>query len=204
MALFYPKNAEIPEGLQAEEFLLRPLTVADVELDYAALLVSREMLRRWGGREWPADDFSLEDNFKDLEEHHREHLERLAFTYTVMHPRRPECLGCVYLDPLDRVLALDRAANGGEAAGNYRVSVRFWVTEPRLAGGLDRRLLEALISWLDREWAFEELFFRVNDRDLRQVALLEEAGFGPRYAVKPEGVRGRYVLYGLPEEGERR
>ena len=199
MTLFYQNDADVPEGLQTEDFLLRPLTVEDVEPDYAALMASKEMLRCWGGRDWPADDFTLEDNFADLEVHHREHLERQAFTYTVMHPRRPLCLGCIYIDPLERVLALDRAAS---EAGDFRASVRFWVTEPYLDGGLERDLLRTLISWLDRDWPFEEVFFRANDRDLRQVTLLEEFGFEPRYTVNPQGVRGRYVLFGAPEPGE--
>lgn len=197
MALFYPIEAYVPDRLQADDYFLRPLTVDDVELDYAALMGSKEMLRRWGGRDWPVDDFTLEDNFKDLEEHQREHLERVAFTYTVMHTRRPECLGCVYLDPLERILALDRAWNeGGASVGDFRASVRFWVTEPNLVGGLDRRLLEALISWFNSEWAFSEMYFRANERDGRQVQLLEEAGFALRYTVAAGGVRGRYLLFG--------
>jgi GNAT superfamily N-acetyltransferase len=197
MALFYPKDTDIPERLQADELLLRPLTVDDVELDYAALMVSKEMLRRWGGGDWPADNFTLQDNLEDLEAHQREHLEGQAFTYTVMHSDRPECLGCVYIDPLAKVLAADQAWNEDrEEAGDYQASVRFWVKEPRLADGLDRRLLRSLISWCERDWAFKEIFFRANDRDGRQIALLEEAGFKPHYAVDPENVRGRYLLYG--------
>ena len=203
MARFYPTKANVPDGLQADDYFLRPLTVNDVELDFAALMASKEMLRRWGGRDWPADDFTLDDNFKDLEEHQREHLERQAFTYTVMHARRPECLGCLYLDPLTRVLALDRArSEDAMAVGDFQASVRFWVTEPRLADGLDRRLLAALIPWIAREWAFREIFFRANERDGRQMALFKEAGFEPRYIVEPEGVRGRYLLFGMLAPGE--
>jgi hypothetical protein len=197
MALFYPTETYVPDRLQADDYFLRPLTVDDVKLDYAALMGSKEMLRRWGGRDWPADDFTLDENFKDLEEHQREHLERVAFTYTVMHARWPECLGCVYLDPLERVLALDRAGNGGGApVGDFLASVRFWVTEPNLASGMDRRLLEALIAWFDSEWAFSEMYFRANERDGRQVKLFVEAGFGLRYRVDPEDVQGCYLLFG--------
>jgi GNAT superfamily N-acetyltransferase len=204
MALFYPTEANVPDRLQADEFYLRPLTVDDVELDYAALMASKEMLRRWGGRGWPADDFTLGDNLKDLEDHQGEHRQGKAFTYTVMNTRRPECLGCVYIEPLSKHLALDNAPDTYTEAGDYRASVRFWVTEPRRADGLESRLLAALISWFKREWAFKEMFFRANDRDRRQIELFEEAGFVLRYAVDPEDVRGRYMLYGtLTLDGQR-
>ena len=205
MALFYPKDANVPDKLQADGYFLRPLTVDDVELDYAALMASKELLRRWSGRDWPSDDFTLDDNYKDLEEHQREHQDGQAFTYTVMDAHRPACLGCVYVEPLSRVLALGQVWNvDGLTVGDFQASVRFWVREPRLEDELDRQLLQTLISWFNREWAFEEIFFRANDHDRRQMELFQEAGFQPRYAVDPRNVRGRYILYGTLAPAVRR
>lgn len=43
----------VPEGLQTAEFLIRPLRTTDVELDYAAVMESKEFLRKWDQSTWP-------------------------------------------------------------------------------------------------------------------------------------------------------
>ena len=84
--MFYPDNAHVPEVLQTEEFLLRPLRATDVELDYDAVISSRAELFLRSGGTWPREGFTLEENLADLEEHEQEHRDRVAFTYTVMNP----------------------------------------------------------------------------------------------------------------------
>ena len=42
---FYPENTIVPKGLPTEEFHLRPLRVSDAEIDYAAVMKSKSMLR---------------------------------------------------------------------------------------------------------------------------------------------------------------
>src|SRR5205814_962443 len=79
--------------------MLRPLRQADVAEDYEAVMSSADMLRRWSQSSWPSDEFTPEDNRKDLERHEREHAAREAFTFTVLDLGRARCLGCVYLAP---------------------------------------------------------------------------------------------------------
>ncbi len=45
--LFTDLESAIPERLATQEFILRPLVAADVELDYAAVMESKEQLRPW-------------------------------------------------------------------------------------------------------------------------------------------------------------
>src|SRR5437868_13449286 len=96
---FYPANAPVPEEKRTNRLLLRPLQATDVELDYDAVMSSAEQLRRWSGRGWPADDFTLIQNLVGLQEHEREHQEREAFTFTVLNLEETHCLGCVYIMP---------------------------------------------------------------------------------------------------------
>jgi hypothetical protein len=98
---FYPDDAAVPAGLRTDESHLRPLRASDAEIDYAAVMDSREMLRILSQSDWPSDTFTLEMNRKDLEEHEREHEERMAFTYTVLDPTESTCLGCVYVEQLE-------------------------------------------------------------------------------------------------------
>lgn len=194
---FYPDNLPVPAGLQTADFLLRPLRTTDVVLDYAAVMESKELLRQWSGSNWPADDFTVADNLKDLELHENEHLQRQAFTFTVLHSSGTPCLGCVYINPLRQLLESGHADPAELVMVSEREAVtRFWVRPAGLAEGLDERLLAALISWLSRDWAFPGLLFRTNENDRRQVALLEKQGFVQYYTLQVAGRRGKYVVYG--------
>jgi hypothetical protein len=78
---FYPQNAAVPKELRTEEFHIRPLRVNDVEIDYAAVMDSKSMLRIMSQSTWPSDDFTLEMNRKDLEDcsgSNRTHLLRVC------------------------------------------------------------------------------------------------------------------------------
>ena len=141
--MFYPGNARVPEALATDEFLVRPLRASDVTLDYDAVISSRAELLLGSGGTWPREEFTLEENLADLQRHEQEHRDRVAFTYTVMNPAETECLGCIYIGPLERLLGQD--GESGEYLSDRTAYVSFWVRHSRLADHLDRRLLQALI-----------------------------------------------------------
>jgi hypothetical protein len=191
---FYPMEAAVPAKLRTDEFVLRPLRTTDVELDYDAVMSSKEMLRRWGGGSWPADDFPLAGNYSDLDVHQSEHEQRVAFTFSVMNPDETECLGCMYLTPMREMRHwMDEAAS---EADDFKAVCRFWARESRLADGLDGRLFEAIRKWLAEEWQFKEVYFRANENDTRQRELFTEAGLNLVYDFEIPGRNGRYLLFG--------
>ena len=196
--LFYPEGAKVPDGLRTGEFVLEPLRTTHVELDYAALMESKVMLRRWSQSDWPADDFTLEDNYTDLDEHEREHQQRVAFTYTVLNPAATACLGCVYIRPLAPFLEQEDARAAPEG-GTYRARTAFWVRQSRLADDLDRCLLLALINWFKRDWAFSRVVFFTSAHNERQMQIFAEAGLRQRYVKEqveePSGHVARLVVY---------
>ena len=181
--MFYPSDARIPEVLQTDEFLVRPLRATDVTLDYDAVISSRAELLLGSGGTWPRDGFTLEENLADLERHEREHQDRVAFTYTVMNPTETECLGCIYLVPLERILGHDGGSAGYLA--DRTAYVTFWVRHSHLADNLDRRLLQALISWFQNEWAFLHVIFIAQQVEERQIRLFEEVGMRLLYTLEP-------------------
>jgi len=193
---FHPPHAPIPANLTTDKFVLDPLTTDPVHLDHAALMESVDMLRAWSGHDWPTHEFTVDQNFEDLARHQAEHTEGVAFTFTVLTPDRSRCIGCVYLDNLSNVLTSAGADPAQIAAvQDGSVAVRFWATQPRLADDLDVHLFEAINTWLRREWAFQHIFFRTNDRDQRQVRLFENAGFIRAHAIQSPERRGRLVIY---------
>lgn len=161
---FYPEDATVPEGLITKDFHLRPLRVSDAEIDYAAVMDSKSMLRLMSQSGWPEDDFTLEKNRKDLREHEKEHDEGTAFTYTVLDPTESTCLGCVYIEHLKE----------GPMKGDYVAMLQFWIRQTYLGRNLDRLLLSQLIDWFRNEWAFSQVIFVVADADERQVQLATE------------------------------
>lgn len=175
---FYPAGAPVPEMRQTDRLLLRPLTVADVDRDYEAVMSSTSMLRRWSQSDWPADDFTLAENRADLERHEREHRERQAFTFTVLDVQATTCLGCVYITPLRP----EAAAFG--AGASCAANVAFWVRAVEVARDLDRHLLAVLRDWLRTDWAFDRIVFTIGAAEERQAALLVEAGLEMRQALR--------------------
>jgi len=63
------------------------LGATDAEFYYEAVMSSAEMLHRWSQSNWPIDDFTLAQNLADLQRHEREHIERMAFSSTVLNPQ---------------------------------------------------------------------------------------------------------------------
>ncbi|MBN1485774.1 MAG: GNAT family N-acetyltransferase [Chloroflexia bacterium] len=182
---FYPEGASVPQELRRAEFVLQPLSTRHVELDYAALMDSKDMLRRWSQSDWPSDDFTLQENWQDLDRHEREHHARKAFTYTVLNPDESTCLGCVYIHPL----------YGPLSDSDHEAEVRFWVRQPRLVDDLDHRLLQALIDWFREDWAFQKFYFVTVDADERQVEVLEASGLERKLAYPGKGTV-LYLYYG--------
>ena len=128
---FYPPPLPVPDRLASGRFVLVPLTPSHVELDYAAVMASRVMLRSWAGGSWPADDFTVQGNLEDLQRHDREHRERIAFTYTVLSADESLCLGCVYIKPLAMFEAGDSA---DLTPADRAATTRFWVRQPDVNG----------------------------------------------------------------------
>jgi hypothetical protein len=193
---FYPQNAVVPSGLETSEFRLRPLRATDVELDYAAVMDSQDFLRLWSQSDWPTDDFTLADNLKDLERHEQEHLERKAFTFTVMNQTETECLGCVYINPLEP-FPEGAIVHGAELATGqgYQAVAGFWVKPARIADGLDRLLLDTLIAWFEREWAFSQVCFWTNDEVTHQIELFGQSGLEQRLVIEEPDSKAKYVLF---------
>ncbi len=174
---FYPDDAPVPAVLRTDEFLLRMLRASDVELDYEAVIASREILHLRSGGGWPREGFTLEENLADLRYHEEEFYARRSFTYTMMNPGETRCLGCVYIYPVDHIFRR-RGVPEEEipTTADYEGEVSFWVRQDRIADDLDRRLLAALLPWLRSEFAFSRVYMRASAAERRHVQILQEVG----------------------------
>ena len=193
---FYPAAAPVPESLETPEFRLRMLRATDVELDYVAVMASQEhLLVRSAGR-WPRAGFTREENLADLEGHEAEHHARVAFTYTVMNPAETECLGCVYINPLTRILARFGGTEADLArVGAYAAVTSFWVTPPGRANDRDTRLLAAMRDWFARKWAFGWMGFICNQNEQRHLRLYEAADLTAHFTLDIPREPFRFYIY---------
>ena len=186
-----------PEELRTDEFLLRPILTSDAELDYEAVMESKEFLRPWEQTGWPKDDFTVDANREDLAKLERRRTAGEAFTYTMMNPTETQCLGCVYLFPTTAPLFSKPqiAAMNDAQWSAYEMAAYFWVRQSRLADELDRRLLDALGPWLTQDWHIEHALIVTNEQVPHQVALIEGTDRQLRFRLTFPNQLGRTLAY---------
>ena len=131
----HPRRADLPTGHH-----LRPIRGTDTEIDYPAVMGSRERLwsvygERWG---WPPATMTVEEDRADLERHAREMDAHQSFNYALLDADERRLLGCVYIDPLD------------EPDADALVS--WWVVDEAVGTEVERALDEFVPRWLAEEW----------------------------------------------------
>ncbi|MDP2291198.1 MAG: GNAT family N-acetyltransferase [Actinomycetota bacterium] len=161
-----PQRVGVVGGL---EFV--PLTPALVEPDYTAVMRDIPMLRAWSGEDWPTVDFPIEENLADLERHHREQMERVALTYSVLVDGR--VLGCIYVLPLPQSLGgRGITVPAGLELPAADVVVRGWMHERPAA-----ELIGASTWWLGREpFTFPRVWWQTNSQCPDQLAACDALG----------------------------
>jgi hypothetical protein len=138
---FVPADFELPKGFETPEFRVRPITIADVEKDYEAVMESIDIIHTsLLSDTWPTASFTLEDNRRDLAEKERRFEQRMSFTYIVVTPSEHQVLGSVYIN---------KGINGPDAA------VFMWVRKTAYEAGLDPVLEKTVRDWIEQEWPFE-------------------------------------------------
>ncbi len=149
---FLPKTFELPAPPATDEFLLTPLRVDHVVLDFDAVMSSRERLWSlfgpgWG---WPREDLSLMQDLIDLGWHQKEFQLRRSFSWAVLTPDQRTVLGCCYLDP-PQTDAFDATAC-------------YWVRTDRIASGLEERVGAVFRQWLQTMWPLPRIGFPGRDQ----------------------------------------
>jgi hypothetical protein len=101
----------------------------------------------WG---WPPETMTLEQDQEDLLHHEREIADHLSFNYALFDEAESELIGCVYIDPPERV--------GADA------EVSWWVRDEYVGTDVERSLDQLVPQWLASAWPF--MAPRLVGRDL--------------------------------------
>ncbi|MDQ1477816.1 MAG: hypothetical protein QOE62_3045 [Actinomycetota bacterium] len=132
----HPERVELSTGHH-----LRPIRASDVDIDFPAVMASRDRLwaifgRAWG---WPEPHMTFDEDRDELARHEREIRDHLSFNYAVLDAAESRLFGCVYIDPAERV--------GADA------DVSWWLVAD--AGeALEAELSDLVPRWLASAWPF--------------------------------------------------
>jgi RimJ/RimL family protein N-acetyltransferase len=149
----HPTRVNLSDG-----YHLRPIRADDVELDMPAVMGSRERLwsiygAAWG---WPPATMTAEQDREDLARHEAEIAAHESFNYALLDADESALLGCVYIDPPERV--------GADA------DISWWVIDALVGTPIAKELDETVPSWIATFWPFEQP--RYVGRDLTWEAWL--------------------------------
>lgn len=134
-----PERLELLDG----RYHLRPIHPDDTDLDMVAVMGSRERLwsiygEAWG---WPPADMTAEEDRRDLARHAEEMTRNESFNFALFDRAETALLGCVYVDPPERV--------GADA------EISWWVIDDLVGGEVEAALDEAVPAWIDEVWPLE-------------------------------------------------
>ncbi len=181
---FREQGIDAADGFMADGFIVRPLVPSDVALDYDAVMSSREFLFHWEqDPPYPPEDFSVEDNLKDLEKMDSAHRDGSRYTYTVMNADETRALGCIYLLPNDDRMYLNTEVTSydGTDLSSVDATVSFWVRPSTWKDGFERVVLDAVLGWLRQDWTLERPVIITNEQLDHQIATIESLGLTRRF-----------------------
>jgi hypothetical protein len=133
----HPARVELSSGHH-----LRPIRADDVDLDYPAVMGSRDRLfsifgRVWG---WPPATLTYEDDRDELVRHADEMATLTSFNFAAFDRDETSLLGCVYVDPPEKA--------GADA------EISWWVVDSEVGGTLERALHDEVPGWIGSAWPF--------------------------------------------------
>lgn len=141
----HPERVDLPTGHH-----LRPIREADTDIDYPAVMGSRERLwakygDAWG---WPPSTMTYDADREDLARHEAEIAAHETFNYAILDEGETELFGCVYIDP-----------PSGQCPAGSDAMVSWWVVDLAVGTGLDRALAGFVPHWLADTWGFKAIHY---------------------------------------------
>jgi RimJ/RimL family protein N-acetyltransferase len=131
-------------GRAGDGFHLRPISPDDTDLDMVAVMGSQRRLfsiygEAWG---WPPETMTAEQDREDLQ-HHADEMERhKSFNYALFDEAETVLVGCVYIDPPEKV-------------GGADAEISWWVVDGYVGTPVEAALDELVPRWIAQDWPLE-------------------------------------------------
>lgn len=149
---FVPEYFDVKEVVELDEYVLKKLSVDDVELDYQAVMSSIDIIKKTrGGTSWPFPEMTLEFDRIDLCWHQTEFDYRCSFAYKISNLEKNKYLGCIYIYPPNKPWL--EYPEGTDAVVNY------WVTQEAYLEGLYPKVFKSLKKWIANDWPFHQVHY---------------------------------------------
>jgi hypothetical protein len=154
-----PNLLDVQIRLETIDFVVHRQRISDNELDFDAVMSSKEILREWSDSEWPENDFSLEQNGQDIAEHIADHEQNSDYGFSIFTPSEDRLLGSLYLNavgPLLEIYPTDPMTLARLL--EFDVRIEYWL-RAGVSPDLELRFVRAVIKWLEDAWWFERPVF---------------------------------------------
>jgi hypothetical protein len=135
----HPLRVELPTGHH-----LRPISPEDTDLDMVAVSGSQQRLfsiygAAWG---WPPPTMTADQDREDLQHHADDIAAHESFNYALLDADETVLLGCVYIDPPEKV-------------GGADAEISWWVVDSCVGTPVEAALDELVPRWIAEEWPLE-------------------------------------------------
>jgi hypothetical protein len=154
-----PNLLDVPIRLETIDFVVHRQRISDNELDFDAVMSSKEILREWSDSELPENDFSLEQNGQDIAEHIADHEQNSDYGFSIFTPSEDRLLGSLYLNavgPLLEIYPTDLMTLARLL--EFDVRIEYWL-RAGVGPDLELRFVRAVIKWLEDAWWLERPVF---------------------------------------------
>jgi hypothetical protein len=154
----HPVRVELSTGHH-----LRPIGPQDTELDMVTVMSSQERLfsiygRAWG---WPPATMTAEQDRADLQHHADEIEAHQSFNYALLDADETVLVGCVYIDPPERV-------------GGVDAEISWWVGDAFVGTEVEAALDDLVPRWVAEEWPLERPRYVGRDLSWDEWLALDE------------------------------
>jgi RimJ/RimL family protein N-acetyltransferase len=135
----HPRRVDLGDG-----FHLRPISPDDTDLDMVAVMGSQQRLFSIYGKawRWPPETMTAEQDREDLQ-HHADEMERHeSFNYALFDEAETVLVGCVYIDPPEKV-------------GGADAEISWWVVDSYVGTPVEAALDAFVPRWIGEDWPLE-------------------------------------------------
>jgi len=157
MKKFVSDKFKIPDAYKTKNYIIRKFMRKDNVKDYKAVMKNADFIKKIrGGKlchdDWSVPDFSLEDNKKDVISFLNNFKKRKSFAYIIWDKNESKYLGCIYLNPIEKLYP--------EYRDKYDVDFSMWVTKEVYDKGLYAEIYRIVYDWLKKDWPFKRIMHR--------------------------------------------
>ncbi len=197
-----PQKFDVPTRLETAEFVIHRQRVSDNQLDYLAVMDSKESLREWSDSEWPEDEFTLEQNAEDIAGHIADHEQDEDYGFSVFSPNENRLLGSLYLNAVAPLL--ENYPTDPETLTRlleFNVRIEYWL-RTGTSEGLEKNFVQAVLLWLEQSWWFKHPVFGSRRNMISRRNLFSELGMTEVAALRSKNGKRKFHFH-QPEQVRR-